>query len=108
MNEQAIPAENKPTTVTVTLDYPIQRGEQTITAITLRRPRAGELRGVKLMDLVQMDTSALHVVLPRISSPVLTTHDVAALEPADIMQLGAEVSGFFMTKAAAETAGMPA
>lgn len=107
-NEQPIPGENKPTTVTVTLEYPIQRGEQKITAITLRRPRAGELRGVKLMDLLQMDVAALHVVLPRVTSPVLTAHDVAALEPADMMQLGAEVSGFFMTKAAAEAAGLPA
>ncbi len=63
--------------LTVILESPIQRGEQTITAITLRRPRAGELRGVKLMDLLQMDVAALHVVLPRITSPMLTTHDVA-------------------------------
>lgn len=84
---------------TVTLDEPIKRGDQTISQITLRRPRAGELRGVSLMDLAQLDVAALTKVLPRISLPTLTENDVSNLDPADLLALGAELAGFFQRKA---------
>ncbi|WP_247392571.1 phage tail assembly protein, partial [Ralstonia pseudosolanacearum] len=45
-------------TTTITLDTPITRGEQTISTITVRKPGAGELRGVSLMDLMRMDVTA--------------------------------------------------
>lgn len=84
-----------------TLDEPIVRGSQTITKVTLRRPKSGELRGVTLSDLVNLDVTALSRVLPRISSPTLTEQDVANLDPADLVQLGGIFSGFLMTKAIA-------
>ncbi|WP_043201718.1 phage tail assembly protein [Paraburkholderia acidipaludis] len=84
---------------TLTLDTPIVRGKQTITEITLRKPQSGELRGVSLSDLVSLDVSALSKVLPRISSPTLTEHDVAQLDPADLVQLGGIFAGFLMPKA---------
>ena len=87
----------------VPLDNPIVRGEQKIESITLRKPKAGELRGVQLATLMAMDVGALQTVLPRISSPTLTTQDVAALDPADILALGMEVVGFFMTRAEKES-----
>jgi hypothetical protein len=86
---------------TYTLDEPIVRGNQTITQVTLRRPKSGELRGVTLSDLVNLDVTALSRVLPRISSPTLTELDVANLDPADLVQLGGIFSGFLMTKAIA-------
>ncbi|CAN0621021.1 Phage tail protein E [Burkholderia multivorans] len=84
---------------TYTLDTPIVRGSQTIERVTLRKPTSGELRGVSLSDLVNLDVAALSKVLPRISSPTLTNHDVANLDPADLVQLGGIFSGFLMTKA---------
>ncbi|KFA28137.1 tail protein, partial [Xanthomonas vasicola pv. vasculorum NCPPB 1326] len=48
------------------------RGEQTITQINVRKPGAGELRGLKLTDVLQLDVTALATLLPRISSPTLT------------------------------------
>lgn len=81
-------------TATITLDTPITRGEQTIGTITVRKPGAGELRGVSLMDLMRMDVTALHTVLPRITTPTLTTADVSRLDPADLTQLAVEVTGF--------------
>ena len=108
MTQETPPAAPAKTTTTITLELPIKRGDQVIDTITLRKPRSGELRGVKLLDLLQMDATALHVVLPRITSPILTTNDVAALDPADLLQLGTEVSGFFMTRAATEAAGLSA
>lgn len=95
--EQAKPQQ--PVPVSVTLDSPIVRGDQTIEQLTLRKPMAGELRGVALADLMKLDVSALCIVLPRISSPVLTTHDVQQMDLADLAQVGTEVVGFFLTKA---------
>ena len=84
---------------TYTLDTPIVRGAQTIERVTLRKPTAGELRGVSLSDLVNLDVTALSKVLPRISSPTLTDRDVSNLDPADLVQLGGIFAGFLMTKA---------
>lgn len=84
---------------TYTLDTPITRGAHTIERVTLRKPSAGELRGVSLSDLVNLDVTALSKVLPRISTPTLTDRDVFNLDPADLVQLGGIFSGFLMTKA---------
>jgi len=82
----------------IKLDEPIKRGKTEITEITLRKPAAGELRGCSLTDLLQMDVAALQRVLPRISTPPLIEADVAAMDPADLFQLGAAVSGFLLPK----------
>lgn len=84
---------------TITLDTPIQRGDTTITAIELRKPNAGELRGLNITDLLQMDITALHRVLPRISEPLLTEADVSAMDLPDLMQCGIAVSSFLLPKA---------
>ena len=60
------PAQNR-----ITLETPIPRGDDPITSITLRKPAAGELRGVALSDLLRLDVAALITVLPRISTPAL-------------------------------------
>jgi len=86
------------TAPTVTLDEPIQRGDQTISEISLRKPNAGELRGVSLVELAQLDVSALHKVLPRITAPPLTEADISKLCLADLLALGAEIAGFFARK----------
>ncbi|PTB19556.1 phage tail assembly protein [Trinickia symbiotica] len=84
---------------THTLDTPIVRGSQTITTVALRKPASGELRGVSLSDLVNLDVTALSRVLPRISSPTLTEQDVAQMDPADLVMLGGLVVGFLTPKA---------
>ena len=85
--------------VTVILDEPLQRGESVITEIQLRKPKAGELRGVSLVDVANLDVMALQKVLPRITQPILTTQDVNNLDLADLMALGAEVAYFLAKKA---------
>lgn len=82
----------------ITLDEPVKRGEQEIATVQVRKPKSGELRGTNLTDLLQMDVVALNRVLPRITVPNLTEHEVAALDPADLMQLGTEVSNFLLPK----------
>lgn len=83
----------------VLLDTPLMRGTQAITSVAVRKPKSGELRGVSLVALLQMDVVALQTVLPRITIPTLTKPEVAALEPSDLLQLGTEVSNFLLPKA---------
>lgn len=83
---------------TVTLDTPIKRGETTITEINVRKPQSGELRGLNLNDILQMDVNALTKLLPRITSPALTEAEASALDPADLVQLGHEVGSFLVPK----------
>ena len=82
------------------LQIPITHGNVTITEVEVRKPTAGELRGMKLFLLLQMDVAALIMLLPRITAPALSADDVAGLDPADFMSMANEVVSFFMTPAA--------
>ena len=84
----------------IELDEPIKRGEQTISEITLRKPQSGELRGVSLTDVLQMQTDALITLIPRLSNPSLTATEVRQMDPADLVQCGGEIAGFLLTKRA--------
>jgi len=90
---------------TVNLDQPLKRGEIEITSIEVRRPKAGELRGLNLRNLSELDYSTLESLLPRITMPSLTKLEVANLDPSDLMQLGAEVVDFLLPKRV--KAGLP-
>lgn len=83
----------------ITLAEPIIRGDTRITKLTLRKPRAGELRGLALQDLIQTDVSALLKVIPRVSNPPLTQDEADQLEPEDLTEIGGAIRGFFMTTA---------
>jgi hypothetical protein len=97
---QAQPAAADDNSQLIELDEPIKRGTTEITEVTLRKPVSGELRGVSLMELAQMDVQALRKVLPRISSPSLTDVEVSRMDPADLMQCGVAVASFLLTKKA--------
>jgi len=83
---------------TVILDTPIRRGTTSIDSITLRKPNSGELRGISLAELLNMDVNSLVKVLPRISTPTLTAVEVTSMDPADLFALGTKVSGFLLQK----------
>lgn len=89
-----------PTFKTVDLDTPITRGEQTIGMVQLRKPRSGELRGLSLVSLGQLEVDEVRKLLPRITTPTLTVADVDALDPADLLSLGAEIADFLLPKRA--------
>jgi len=88
------------TTDAIELDTPIKRGETTIDTLTLRKPSAGELRGVNLADVLQMQTDALITLIPRLSTPSLTAPEVRQMDPADLVQCGGEIAGFLLSKRA--------
>ncbi|MBB6153713.1 hypothetical protein HDC30_000907 [Pseudomonas sp. JAI115] len=82
----------------VILDSPIKRGLQQISELTLRKPSAGELRGVQLVELLNLDVASLIKVLPRICSPSITAPEVANMDPADLLACGGKVSVFLLQK----------
>ena len=83
----------------VTLATAIQRGETSIDKLMLRKPKAGELRGLSLQDVITSDITALLTLVPRISNPPLTADEADGLDPADLAEIGGIVRGFFMTAA---------
>lgn len=100
--------DKNPNRPVITLDTPIVRGSTEITEVTLRKPVSGELRGVTLTDLLQMDVLALRKVLPRITTPTLNDHEIGNMDPADLVQMATEVAGFLLPKSAKVDASLVA
>lgn len=92
INETATTETENPNVVI--LDTPLMRGEQKIEQITLTKPNAGTLRGVSLAALANSDVDALIKVLPRMTYPALTEHEVARLDVSDLISLAGKVVGF--------------
>ena len=88
----------------ITLDFDVVVGEKVAhaagTEIGVRKPAAGELRGLQIMALGQLDYNQLEQLLPRITMPTVHKHEIAAMDPADFGQLAAEVMDFLLPKAA--------
>lgn len=91
---------NTPTVSTVTLDTPIISGDISITQVQVRKPLAGELRGLSLSALLNLDYAALETLLPRITIPTLHKAQIIAMDPSDFTQLGSEVMDFLLPKGA--------
>lgn len=83
----------------VTLAEPIQRGQTVIASLTLRKPRAGELRGLNMQDVITSDVTAILKLIPRISNPPLTQDETENLEADDFTEITGAIRGFFMTAA---------
>jgi len=93
---------------TVLLDTPILRGKNQIDSLTLRKPQSGELRGVHLVDLLNLDVGALLKVLPRITSPSITAPEAAGMDPADLLACGNKVAHFLLQKSVRTDASLVA
>lgn len=87
---------------TVTLDQPIKRDKQDITHLEIRKPNAGEMRGVSLVDLLQLDVDAIIKILPRITLPALSTTEVQTMDLADLTACGGKIAGFLAQKSLKE------
>lgn len=82
----------------IVLDTPIKRGETQIDAITLRRPKAGELRGLAISDLARLDVNAILKLLPRISTPSMTPQELEQLPSEELFDLATEAGSFLLKK----------
>ncbi|MEJ4043900.1 phage tail assembly protein [Erwinia sp. SLM-02] len=86
--------------MSVTLNTPIVRGDQIITSITINDTikQAGSLRGLRLVDVLNFDYTAVSTLLTRVATPTLTAADIASLETGDFVTLCEEITPF-LTKA---------
>lgn len=80
----------------VNLSEPVTIDGVECTAIELRKPRAGEMRGLKLTEVLQMDAMTMIKLLPRISNPPLSEAQVANLEAEDFTELATKTVLFFV------------
>lgn len=88
--------------ITVTLKRAIVRGDTTIDKLQLREPNSGEMRGISMVDLIQLKADTVHELLPRITNPVLTDEEVKALSIADLFALSSEIANFLLPEGAGE------
>ncbi|GAA4087335.1 phage tail assembly protein [Zhongshania borealis] len=82
------------TSATITLKKPLKRGEQEIAKLKLRKPDTGSLRGCRLSMLLNSDVDSLVMLLPRITEPALTEHDISQMDVKDLVSCASEVVGF--------------
>lgn len=94
--------------VDVELDEPIRRGETTIGKITVRKPSPGEMRGLKLADLLNLDVAAHAKLLARISVPTLTEAEVMGMDSGDFTALAGEAAAFLLNRRRQMEAGLTA
>jgi hypothetical protein len=78
----------------VILETPILRGETKIEKITIRKPAPGEMRGLRLSELMNSDVSALITIIPRVSDPALIEQEIEVMEVDDFTALGNAVVDF--------------
>lgn len=83
----------------ITLAEPIVRGTETIASIQLRKPKAGELRGLSIQELMNARATAILDILPRIAVPIITQAEADSLEPEDLAACSGAIIDFFLTPA---------
>jgi len=93
---------SNPSTREITLDGNVMLGEQILipagAKVTIRKPGSGEMRGLSLAALNQLDVMQLEILLPRITTPIIAKG--TSMDPADLMQFGGEVMDFLLPSAA--------
>tara|TARA_B100000678_G_scaffold251859_1_gene227515 strand:+ start:98 stop:436 length:339 start_codon:yes stop_codon:yes gene_type:complete len=82
---------------TVTLTSPFTRGDTEIREVVIREPKAGELRGLSVRELLSADYDAVAKLLPRITEPVVHQADLNAgnVSVADLATMMGTISLFF-------------
>lgn len=85
--------------LTLALENPIQREGGPISMLSLRKPKAGELRGLNIQSIMAGDVASVITLLPRIATPIITAHEASQLEAEDIAEAAGTISLFFMSKA---------
>jgi hypothetical protein len=83
---------------TIILDDPVVRGDQIIDKVQVRKPQAGELRGLKMGPLIAGDVDSYLTLLPRITVPNLLTHELEGLDPSNQSDLINEAMYFLLPR----------
>lgn len=82
--------------MTVTLIQSIKRGDQEIKTVAINDTikQAGSLRGLRLVDVLNLDYDAVSTLLTRVTSPQLTASDIATMATGDFTALCEEIAPF--------------
>lgn len=88
---------------TVILTKPLPYGDNKIVELSFRRPSAGDLRGLKLSGLAEMDVDLILKLAARTSTTVVTEAQLYELDPADLIAVATEIVGFFADATPSQT-----
>lgn len=88
------------------LDKPLDRHGTKYTNVVVKKPIGSDCQGASLTALNQADVSALAMVLPRVTEPALSKHEVLAMGIDDLGELAGAVIGFLLTKAVKAELGL--
>ncbi|MEC4728996.1 phage tail assembly protein [Shewanella sp. D64] len=80
--------------VNVKLAVPFEKDGVMIESVDLRKPYAGDLRGLKLPEVVEMDFDTACTLLPRIS--ILNERDLLNMEVDNFPLLMVQIASFFV------------
>lgn len=83
------------TQVEVSLKKPVKHGDNVISSVIVREPTESSLRGLSLIDVLKMESAALTILIPRVTTPTLHANHTAALSAADRLRLGVAIQSFF-------------
>jgi hypothetical protein len=84
----------------VMLSRPIEvPGVGEVGEIVLSAPRVSQLKGIKMLDILQGDGEAAAKLIPRISKPSLGPDELEKLHPADFTAIFQAILGFFVPAA---------
>ncbi len=91
-------------TQTLKITAEIKRGDKPLTEVSVREPKAGDLRGLKLFDIMQADVDAMATLLPRITTPPLISEDVYEFNLADCAAAAVIIADFTAPSSSSPTA----
>ena len=83
------------TQVEVTLKKPVTHGDSSISSVIVREPTESSLRGLSLVDVLKLESQALSILIPRLTTPTLHANHTAALSASDRLRLALAIQSFF-------------
>jgi Phage tail assembly chaperone proteins, E, or 41 or 14 len=81
---------------TVKLSQPLAIDGKEVDHVVLHRPRPGELRGLSLISVLQMDFNTMIRLIPRVSEPSLNGCAVATMQVVDFVKFATEIVLLFV------------
>lgn len=90
---------------TITLAQPIIRDGNEITTITITDEvkQAGTLRGLRLVNVMNMDVDSVSILLTRCTSPRLKLPEIAAMKTNDFVEICEVLTPFLAPRGAGTT-----
>lgn len=84
--------------ITVPLETPLDRAGGQLTELRFRKPVSGDLRGMSIAKLGQLDYDEQRKLLPRISLDTLIAEEVDRLSVADQLEISGVLTDFLVPK----------